>query len=462
MIRLFKISIPSSVAALAISEAILIFSCYVLATYLVADASVSIFLLEDGGWWHIALVAGVIVLGLYFHNLYGNYRVRSRILLIQQFCLSLGVAFLLQALMSYGGSDAVLAKWQMVWGSLFVLLVLPAWRLLFTHLVSKAVGARRLLFVGASPIAREIIAALKERPELGLAAVGYVETSSANRHGLHAGSSLDETEEISKLVADHHADGIVLGGGQKGQRLPVDYLLSLRSAGIELEEASTTYEAVFGRISTRVLDPAQLVFSDELRARPGNVTLQSVYSWTIAMAAAIVTLPVMAIVAVILKVTSPGPIFCREKRVGLDGVDFTLLTFRSRDADTEQVPDSSAGDRRGRPPAFARWLRRSYLNDLPMLLNVIRGDMSIIGPRPQKPEFVNALGEKIPFYPHRHSVKPGITGWAQINQKDGGAFEDSITELEYDLYYINNLALSLDVYILLHSFKILVFGKESQ
>ena len=151
MIRLFRVSVPSSVVALVLSEIVLIFSCYVLAAYWTLEFSPDIFLIDDGGWWHVTLVVGLVVLGLYFHDLYDNYRIRSKMLLIQQFCLVLGIAFLVQAVLSYGRWDIILPKWMMVYGSLMVLVFVPAWRIVFTGAIRKALGAQRLLFWGSSP-----------------------------------------------------------------------------------------------------------------------------------------------------------------------------------------------------------------------------------------------------------------------------------------------------------------------
>src|SRR6266446_5592001 len=148
MIRLFKVSVPSSAVALILSETILVFSCYILAAYWIQDISPDIFLLDDGGWWHIGVVVMVILLGLYFHDLYENYRIRSRILLVQQLCLVLGIAFLLQAFLSYARWDILLPKWLMVYGSVLVLVALPLWRIAFTRVVWKALGSQRLLFLG--------------------------------------------------------------------------------------------------------------------------------------------------------------------------------------------------------------------------------------------------------------------------------------------------------------------------
>jgi sugar transferase (PEP-CTERM system associated) len=462
MIRLFRVSVPSSVVALVVSETILIFSCYALAAYWTLDLSTDIFLIDDGGWWHIALVVALVMLGLYFHDLYDNYRIRSRILLIQQFCLVLGVAFLVQALLSYGRWDVILPKWMMVYGSLLVLLVVPAWRIVFTSAIWKALGAQRLLFLGSSPVVREIMTRLVERPELGLAPIGYMDETDAAMQ-LDGAPRLGTIADLESVVAQQRPDRIVVGMIERRDALPVEELLNLRFSGVHIEDVANTYETVFGRVSTRELRPSQLIFSAELGPRPSMVAMQSVYSWIIGVLATPVALPVMLIVALLVKLSSPGPVLLRQKRVGMSEEPFTLYKFRSmyEDAEAQTGPVWAVKDDPRITPV-GRWLRRLRLDELPQLFNVIRGEMSIVGPRPERPEFVSVLQEKIPYYRQRLCVKPGVTGWAQINHKYGDTIEDAITKLEYDLYYIKNLAWSLDAYILFHTAKIILLRRGAQ
>jgi sugar transferase (PEP-CTERM system associated) len=462
MIRLFRVSVPSSVVALVLSEIILIFSCYVLAAYWTLDFSTDIFLLDDGGWSHILLVVGLVVLGLYFHDLYDNYRIRSRILLIQQFCLVLGVAFLVQALLSYGRWDIILPKWMMVYGSLLVLLVVPAWRIAFTRSIWKALGAQRLLFLGSSPVVHEIMTMLAERPELGLEPIGYMDEPDAAGK-LDGAPRLGTIAELASVVAQQRPDRIVVGMIERRGALPVQELLDLRFSGVHIEDAGNTYETVFGRVSTRELRPSQLIFSAELGPRPSMVTMQSAYSWVIGVLAAALALPVMLMVALLVKLSSPGPVLFRQKRVGMNGEPFVLYKFRSmyKDAEAETGAVWAMKDD-PRITGVGRWLRRIRLDELPQLFNVIRGEMSIVGPRPERPEFVSVLQDKIPYYRQRLCVKPGVTGWAQINHKYGDTVEDAIAKLEYDLYYIKNLAPSLDAYIVFSTLKTVLLGRGAQ
>jgi exopolysaccharide biosynthesis polyprenyl glycosylphosphotransferase len=191
--------------------------------------------------------------------------------------------------------------------------------------------------------------------------------------------------------------------------------------------------------------------------------VQAFYSLGLSIIGIILTLPVMAVVAVIVKITSPGPVLFRQRRVGLNGAQFTVFKFRTmrKDAEAETGAIWAAKNDPRITPA-GRWLRRLRLDELPQLFNVLRGEMSIVGPRPERPEFVAVLQERIPYYRQRHCVKPGITGWAQINHKYGDTIEDAIIKLEYDLYYIKNLALSLDAYIVFHTLKTMLLARGAQ
>ncbi len=462
MIRLFKVSIPSNVIALVISEAILVFCCYTLAAYWTLDVAADVFLVDDGGFWHIGAMVIVILLGIYFHDLYENYRIRSRTLLIQQFCMILGIAFLLQALANYGRWNfLLLPKWVMVYGSVMVLLVLPTWRVIFVAFVFKALGAQRLLFLGSSPATLEIMGHLSDRAELGLTAIGYLAEGPAEEAAEVPGAPrLGGIGDLDDVVATQLPDRIVVGMKERRGRLPVERLLDLRYSGIHIEDAAVTYEAVFGRVSTRDLRPSQLIFSAELGPRASSITLQTFYSLIIALIGVALTSPVMIVVALIVKFSSPGPVLFRQKRVGLNGAPFTLYKFRSMYVDSEAATGAVwAKPDDPRVTGAGRWLRKLRLDELPQLFNVLRGEMSMVGPRPERPEFVAVLQEKIPYYRQRHCVKPGISGWAQINHKYADTVEDAIIKLEYDLYYIKNMAVSLDAYIMFHTAKIMLLGK---
>lgn len=463
MVRLFRVFVPTSVLALLLSETILIFSCYILATFFVLDSDPSTYLLDEGGWARISLVVVCLMVGIYFHDLYTQFRIKSRILLLQQVCLVVGITFLTQALLGYLKLPGwILPRWPMILGSALVLVFLPTWRIFYASIVMSALGSDRVLFLGASSLVKEISEYIAENPEFGLSSLGYLDDCQ-NPSAALAIPRMGCISDLSKAVQELKPDRIVVGMAERRGRLPVNELLDLRFAGIRIEDALTTYETTFGRVCVRELRPSQLIFSAELGPQPSRVFWQSIYSFVIALFATILTLPIMLLVAVIVRVSSTGPVFYRQVRVGRDGEPFTLYKFRSMYVNAEAKTGAVwaiKDDPRVTPAG--RWLRKLRLDELPQLLNVVRGEMSIVGPRPERPEFVETLTEKIPYYRQRHCVKPGITGWAQINLKYGDSLEDTIKKLEYDLFYIKNLAASLDAYIIFHTMKVMLLSRGAQ
>jgi len=328
--------------------------------------------------------------------------------------------------------------------------------------VFSALGHISVLFVGTSSILSEIGERVSLRPELGLQILGYVDDGSGDALAKHI-PRLGSIDELRAVTARTKPDRIIVGMSQRREVMPIYELLDIRLSGVHVEEASLLYETTFGRVSTRDLRPSQLVFSSELGPAPRSVAVQGFYSWVLALIGLTVLSPVMLVVALLVRLTSPGPIFHRQTRVGLKDVPFTVFKFRSMRADAEARTGAVWASRNDpRITSIGKYLRLFRLDELPQFFNVLRGDMSFVGPRPERPEFVQALTEKIPFYRQRHFVKPGITGWAQINHKYGDTVEDTITKLEYDLYYIKHLSPSLDLYIIVNSLKTVILGRGAQ
>ena len=270
-------------------------------------------------------------------------------------------------------------------------------------------------------------------------------------------------QDLERIIQAQRPTRLVVASNGPRESMPLDELLALRFAGMEIEEDVVTYETVFHRVPTRELTPAQLIFSSELGSFHSVLFLQTIYSWFIAAIALILLSPVMLVVAILVKLTSPGPVFFRQTRVGLGGKHFTLYKFRSMRQDAEAKTGAvwaTKNDPRVTP--LGKWLRKLRLDELPQLFNVVRGEMVVVGPRPERPEFVEKLQHQIPYYRQRLAVKPGITGWAQISHKYGDTIEDTVIKLEYDLYYIKYLSTELDVFVMFHTPKTVLTGRGAQ
>jgi exopolysaccharide biosynthesis polyprenyl glycosylphosphotransferase len=323
------------------------------------------------------------------------------------------------------------------------------------------VAQERLLLVGTSPLLEDIAQYIAEHPETGLQVVGYVGDREKAGTAKAGGEVLGPMASLREIIQATSANRIVMGVTERRTRMPVSELLDLRFAGPIIEEAASTYEKVCGRVCLKELRPSQLIYAGELGPRRASRFYQTVSNLITAAIAVVLATPIMLLTALAVRLTSAGPVLCRQTRVGMDGIPFTLYKFRSMRtyAETSAV-SASKGDPRITP--LGRTLRRLRIDQIPELFNVLKGDMSMVGPRPERPEMVQYLSQKIPYYGHRHCVRPGITGWARINRQEGDTLEDVIQKLEYDLYYIKNMSLSLDSYILLLAIKTTILSSGSQ
>lgn len=463
MIRLFRVFIPVGTLTVLVSEILILASAFILATYLVLEVDPSVFLIYDGGLVRIALVIISILTGLHFHDLYSRIHVTSRIVLLQQLCLVLGVAFLMQGVISYVDEDLRVPLRVMVLGSLFSLAAIFLWRIFFSTYALQMVGRDRLLLVGGSPLLEDIGTYISTHPETGLLVAGYVDDSHETGAPLPGGKLLGRLESLREVVEAARPNRIVVGMFERRNRMPVSDLLELRFAGNIIEEAANTYERVCGRVCLKEIRPSQLIYSGELGPRRQSLIYQTVVNRIVAIIGITLSLPFMLLTALAVKLTSKGPMLYRQERTGLDGIPFTVFKFRSMRTDAEAGTGAvwaSKDDPRVTP--VGKIIRKIRFDELPQLFNVLRGEMSIVGPRPERPEFVKALSEQIPYYRQRHCVRPGITGWAQINFKYGDTFEDTATKLEYDLYYIKNMSLSLDTYIIFHTVKAMLLSRGAR
>jgi exopolysaccharide biosynthesis polyprenyl glycosylphosphotransferase len=460
VIRLFRVFIPASVLALLISEIILVLACY-LVSLLVLGIDPVFYLFVENNYWKLLLVTGLIILLFYFQDLYENLRIVSRVALVQQVCLAVGCALLLMAFFGYLKPDILPGRWLMILGSFGVIIVLPLWRIAFWRYIIANMQSERVLLMGNSSILDEIIRPLLDRPEFGYMILGYLCEDEGECN--FPVPCLGYVSEVRAVCHEYRPTRIVVGMAERRNRLPVQDLLEIRFGGVRIEDAADTYEMAMHRVCSRKIQPSQLIFSSTLGPRSQALAFQKIYSLALGLFGMAVTLPFMLIAAVAVKLSSKGPILYRQRRVGLDGRTFTLYKFRSMYVDAEARTGAvwaKKDDPRITP--VGKWLRKLRLDELPQFWNVVKGDMGIVGPRPERPEFVELLAQQIPYYRQRLAVKPGITGWAQINHKYGDTQLDAMIKLEFDLYYIKHIAPALDLYIIFHTIKVMLLSRGAQ
>jgi exopolysaccharide biosynthesis polyprenyl glycosylphosphotransferase len=462
MIRLFNVSVPIGLLVLLIGDALAATACYITAGLFALNSALDpwFYFRYEGGWTQVLLAVAVLQLGLYFLDLY-DLRLQSQTHLIQQLCIALGFSFIVQALVGYGESTTLqLPQWTMMYGSLLVLLVVPSWRALYVRFVGKTLPSQRVLMLGVSPAGAEVMKVVKERPEFRVNVMGYLDWEPKSPHAKYLGEP--SADQLNRTVRDLKPDLIVVCRTEVDP-LPIETLTDLCMEGANVEAIGSLYEEVFGRVAVRSLQPQDFVFSKELRPRPWTIRLQSVYSFLGGLVGLVIALPIMLVVAILVRLTSAGPAIYSQERVGLNGRRFRIYKFRSMYQDAEKKTGpvwATKHDPRITP--LGRWLRKLRLDELPQLMNVLTGSMVLVGPRPERPEFCQMLNQQIPYFHKRHSVKPGITGWAQINHRYADTLEDTITKLEYDLYYVKNVGPALDAYVIFHTLKVMLLSRGAQ
>jgi lipopolysaccharide/colanic/teichoic acid biosynthesis glycosyltransferase len=385
---------------------------------------------EQAGWQRIALAVTVIVLGMYFRQLYGDLQIRSRIMLLQHLVLVMGLTFILEALFSYLNRNWSLPRSVLIFGSSLALTVLYLWRLMFSLAIRHKVGLRRVLFMGLSPASVQLVQYLARHPEIGFAPIGYLDSGAAPAEVNIA--RLDTSRGLHSAVEEYRPDWIVVGKrGEVGVKQADDFA-ELHFGGVQTEDAAAFYEKTLGRVCAAQVRPETLLFSEAMQPNRVHLRLQSFYSGALVLAASPVLLLLTGITALSARLTSNGPVLVREQRVGMHGLPFAMYWFR---LDRDSL------------------LRRLGMHALPQIWNVVRGRMSLVGPEADRPDFAAQLNQVLPFYAQRTAVRPGMTGWAQIRQLKDNSRGDALRRLEYDMYYIKNLSFLLDLFVLLRWFR---------
>jgi sugar transferase (PEP-CTERM system associated) len=298
---------------------------------------------------------------------------------------------------------------------------------------------------------------LRQRSDLGIEVVGW----TGNIDG-----------ELTRDTVASHLLGLARGRGvhrvivampDRRRTLPVEELLDLRLIGVKVEEATSWLEKISGRIEVEQLYPSWLIFADGFRFSSFFRMVRRVVNFSVALIAWIILMPLVPFIVLAVRLSSPGPALYRQKRVGRRGKIFYCYKFRTMRQDAEADTGATwALDDDPRVTRVGRYLRALRLDEIPQLWCVLKGDMHFVGPRPERPEFVEWLSKEIPYYGVRHVVRPGITGWAQVRYKYGNTLEDAREKLQYDLFYIKNASLGLDILIMLQTIKIVVLGRGAQ
>ena len=341
---------------------------------------------------------------------------------------------------------------------------LIAWKLLYQRLQKATNFKSRILILGTSKEARKIAEDLPFYQPLGYELKGFIDdVRDRPSASMLRPSILGHYEQLQEIVERENIDKVVVALSDRRGKLPMETLLACKLQGVAVEEGATFYEQACGKVMLENLRPSWLVFSQGFSISASLRFLKRLADILLSALGLILAAPLMMVVAILIKIDSPGPIFYRQQRVGQQGKLFIITKFRSMRNDAEAVTGPIFADKHDlRITRVGRVLRTIRVDELPQLLNVLRGEMSFVGPRPERPFFVEQFAKEIPYYTQRLSVRPGITGWAQVCYPYGATLEDAVEKLRLDLYYVKNLSLFLDLCIIMKTCKIVVCGKGAR
>ncbi|MGI9054864.1 MAG: TIGR03013 family XrtA/PEP-CTERM system glycosyltransferase [Pyrinomonadaceae bacterium] len=448
---------------LLFSDAAIIYGGIVAGMYIRLGISGSEYQLnERNGWLKIAFASVVCLLVLYFYDLYEYTVMSNRRELMLRLVQALGIAWILLALLFYFVPQLLIGRGVSVISVFVVLVLLLVWRILIHLLTGHPEIGEKILLVGTGKAARETAEAVWERRDAGYRIVGFV-TENGFKAGEKIGQSeiLGTADQLSSIVQKERVDRIVMAVRERRGTFPTETLLKMSLAGdVSIEECTSFFERVTGQVHIDMLRPSWLIFAGRARETRLKSAFRELAHRSLALLGLTVSLPIALLTALLIKIDSRGPVFYRQPRVGKNGRIFNVVKFRSMktDAEADGKPVWATSDDE-RATRVGRIIRKIRADEIPQFWNIIKGEMNFVGPRPERPHFVEQLAREIPFYEHRHLVAPGLTGWAQIKYPYGASVEDARRKLQYDLYYIKNQSLALDLMIVFETIKTVLFSR---
>lgn len=322
---------------------------------------------------------------------------------------------------------------------------------------------KRMLILGTGQLAIDLSQVIRSKTWSLLNIVGFLDgTAGQVGERLVEPNIIGTYDQLAKVVAQYRVDTIVVCLGEHRSFLPVQALLDFKTMGVEILDGHSLFEAASGRLLINSLRPSALIFSRGFRRGLISSVWKRLLDVVVSAVGLVVLIPLFVLIAALIRVDSPGPVLFRQLRVGLHGQLFLIWKFRSMQQDAEKSGPRWAQANDPRISRVGWWLRKTRLDEFPQLVNVLRGDMSLVGPRPERPVFVQDLRSTIPYYDIRHTVRPGMTGWAQVKFRYGSSQEEAHMKLQYDLYYVKNFSFLLDLKILANTIRVVMLGEGAQ
>jgi len=458
MVRLFHVYYPVRTLILLVGEALVVCLSFLAAAWIEFGSDSYLVLNYEGGLYKILATTALVVMCSYYFDLYAPRQQVSWVETSFRLLFVLGTASFSLAIIGYWFPEFMLGRHVYLVGIIILVVAMLVWRGVYAWLIGHPYLQERVYVLGSGERATRVVEAIRTRKDLGMDVVGW-----AGALGEGAPGRDDLASGLRGLTGRTAVDRIIVAVDDRRNTLPLRELMNLRLQAVKIEDASTLLEKISGKIDVQSLHPSALIYSEGFRLGSGFLAVRRIVSFLVATLALVVCLPLIPLIAMAVKLTSPGPVLFRQKRVGRRGEVFTLYKFRTMRQDAESQSGAVWAEKNDpRVTRVGRFLRRARLDEIPQLWNVVIGDMGFVGPRPERPEFVQLLSEKIPYYNLRHVIRPGLTGWAQVCYQYGASIEDAEQKLQYDLYYVKHVSLMLDLLIIFKTLKTVLLGRGAQ
>jgi sugar transferase (PEP-CTERM system associated) len=412
--------------------------------------------------WRILLPTGLFLVCLYYNDFYDLTVVQSGREVAVRLCQAGGAASIILALVYFAMPTVAVSRGAFFPSLALFLTAILTWRVAFNILIRAPRLVENILIVGTGPLAMGVARRIVEQHDFAYRIVGFADDGPAASPPPGFPRIIGRSSDIAALVGRYGVDRIVVAVADRRGSLPVTELVHAKLSGVQVEEAATTYERLTGKVMLENIKPSWVIFSDGFRVSRLRRTIKRALDIALSMVGLIVAAIPMALTAIAVWVDSGSPVLYRQERLGQHGREFVLFKFRSMRVDAEGAVPIWAREGDNRVTRVGRFIRLTRLDELPQLWNVLRGDMSFVGPRPERPYFVQLLSQEVPFYHERHAVKPGVTGWAQVKYRYGASVEDATEKLRYDLYYIKHLSVFFDLSIVFDTVKVILSRRGAQ
>jgi sugar transferase (PEP-CTERM system associated) len=421
----------------------------------------------EGGSWAIdlpLLISKAILVTitfqfcLYLFDLYDLSFPQALADTVTRILRSFGIGCILLAGI-YFTFPAIMLSTKVFWlGCLIIAATIGMWRFIYGMILERQLFTQPVILLGSGTIAEKISAEIDRKKDSGYRIVARVDIEPENRP---RGSRTDEGNLV-RICRQHRAEKIIVTMDNKRGRMPIQELMACKLQGLQVVTGINFYEGLAGKIMVEKVNPSWIIFSEGFKIGRFNSLIKRLVDIGISFSGLVLSLPISLVTIVAIKLESSGPVFYLQERVGEKGKVFKVIKFRSMRTDAEKDGPVWANQNDSRVTGFGRFLRKARIDEIPQMWNVLKGEMSFVGPRPERPVFVEQLAARIPYYSLRHTVKPGITGWAQICYPYAASEEDALRKLEYDLYYIKNLSLRMDLGIIFMTAKTILFQRGSR